>query len=58
MLPAEAARLAEISYREGRASLLELLDAREAYRTSQLSLIEAREAQAGAAAELARVAAQ
>ena len=55
---AEAARLAEISYREGRASLLELLDAREAYRTSQLSLIEAREAQAGAAAELARVAAQ
>ena len=55
---AEAARLAEISYREGRASLLELLDAREAYRTSQLSLIEAREAQAVAAAELARVAAQ
>lgn len=55
---AEAARLAEISYREGRASLLELLDAREAHRTSQLALIEAHEAQALAAAELARVAAQ
>lgn len=55
---AEAVRLTELSYREGRASLLELLDAREAYRTAQLNLIEAREAQALAAAELVRFAAQ
>lgn len=55
---AEAVRLAEISYREGRATLLELLDAQNAYRTAQLALVEARLAQALATAELGRVAAQ
>ena len=55
---AEALRLAELSYREGRATLLELLDAQEAYRGVQTALIDARLAQALAAAELGRVAAQ
>ncbi|HEY9554446.1 TolC family protein [Allosphingosinicella sp.] len=55
---AEALRLTELSYREGRASLLELLDAQNAYRTAQTALIEARLAQALATAELGRVAAQ
>lgn len=55
---AEALRLTELSYREGRASLLELLDVQNAYRTAQITLIEARLAQALATAELGRVAAQ
>jgi outer membrane protein, heavy metal efflux system len=55
---AEALRLARISYREGRATLLELLDAQNAYRSAQLALVEARQAQALATAELGRVAAQ
>ena len=55
---AEALRLTELSYREGRASLLELLDAQNAYRAAQLALVEARLAQALATAELGRVAAQ
>lgn len=55
---AEALRLAEISYREGRATLLELLDAQNAYRSAQLALVEARLAQALATAELGRAAAQ
>ncbi|TFI59784.1 TolC family protein [Sphingomonas parva] len=55
---AEAVRLAEISYREGRATLLELLDAQSAYRAAQTSLIDARLAQALATAELGRVVAE
>lgn len=55
---AEALRLTEISYREGRATMLELLDAQNAYRATQLALAEARLAQALATAELGRVAAQ
>lgn len=55
---AEAQRLAQLSYREGRATLLELLDAQEAYRNAQSALGDARLAQALAAAELSRAAAQ
>lgn len=55
---AEALRLAEIAYREGRASLLELLDAQNAHRTAQAALADARLALALATAELGRVAAQ
>ncbi|WP_245409612.1 TolC family protein [Allosphingosinicella vermicomposti] len=55
---AEALRLAQISYREGRASLLELLDAQEALRAVETALVEARLAQALATAELGRSSAQ
>ncbi len=55
---AEALRLAQLSYREGRASLLELLDAQNANRTAQLALVDARLSLANAIAELGRVAAQ
>lgn len=55
---AEALRLTQLSYREGRATLLELLDAQNAYRVAQTGLVEARLAQALATAELGRVAAQ
>ena len=55
---AEALRLTQLSYREGRATLLELLDAQNAYRAAQTALVEARLAQALATAELGRVAAQ
>jgi cobalt-zinc-cadmium efflux system outer membrane protein len=55
---AEALRLAQLSYREGRATLLELLDAHNAYQAAQSALIDARLAQALATAELGRVAAQ
>ncbi len=54
----EAVRLAQESYREGRATLLELLDAQNAYRSAELALIDARLALALATAELGRVAAQ
>ena len=54
----EALRLAQESYREGRASLLELLDTQNAYRSAELALIDARLALALATAELGRVAAQ
>lgn len=54
----EALRLAQLAYREGRATLLELLDAQEDYRNAQTALVEARLAQAQATAELGRVAAQ
>ena len=54
---AEALRLTQLSYREGRATLLELLDAQNAYRVAQTGLVEARLAQALATAELGRVAA-
>ena len=55
---AEALRLSRLSYREGRATLLELLDAQNAYRSAQSALADARLAQALATAELGRVAAQ
>ena len=55
---AEALRLAQLSYREGRATLLDLLDAQNAYRSAQAALADARLAQALATAELGRVAAQ
>lgn len=54
----EALRLAQRSYEEGRASLLELLDARNAYTASQAQLTEARLALALATAELGRISAQ
>lgn len=55
---AEALRLAQASYRNGRASLLELLDVQTAYTSAQAALTEARLALALATAELGRVAAQ
>lgn len=55
---AEALRLAQQSYREGRATLLELLDVQTAYTSAQAALTEARLALALATAELGRVAAQ
>ena len=54
----EALRLAELSYREGRATLLELLDVQNAYTSSRTALTEARLALALATAELGRIAAQ
>lgn len=54
----EALRLAQLSYREGRTALIELLDAQNAYRSAELALIDARLALALATAELGRVAAQ
>lgn len=53
----EALRLAQISYRAGKASLLELLDAQQAYALTQSELIDARRARAEAEARLARQAA-
>jgi len=55
---AEALRLAQRSYEEGRASLLELLDARNSYTSAQTQLTEARLALALATAELGRISAQ
>ena len=55
---AEALRLAVRSYEEGRASLLELLDAQDAYTAAQTALTEARLQLALATAELGRLAAQ
>lgn len=54
----EALRLTEASYREGRASLLEVIDAQNAYTVARTSLTEARLALALATAELGRIAAQ
>ena len=54
----EALRLAQRSYEEGRATLLELLDARNAYTAAQTELTEARLALALATAELGRISAQ
>ncbi|HET7709981.1 MAG TPA: TolC family protein [Sphingomicrobium sp.] len=54
----EALRLTELSYREGRSSLLELLDAQNAYTASRTSLTDARLQLALATAELGRIAAQ
>ena len=55
---AEALRLAVRSYEEGRASLLELLDAQDAYTAAQAALTEARLQLALATAELGRLAAK
>ena len=55
---AEALRLANLSYRAGRLSLLELLDAQEAYAAAQSELIDARLALAEATATLVRAAAR
>lgn len=55
---AEALRLTELSYREGRSSLLELLDAQEAYTATQAALTGARLELALATADLGRIAAQ
>lgn len=55
---AEAVRLTDISYRAGRSSLLELLDAQEALTAAQSELIDARHALAEATAALIRARAQ
>jgi cobalt-zinc-cadmium efflux system outer membrane protein len=54
----EALRLTQLSYREGQASLLELLDAQNAYTSAEAALIDARLALALATAELGRIAAR
>lgn len=54
----EALRLGELSYREGRATLLELLDVQNAYTSARTALTEARLALALATAELGRISAQ
>ncbi|BBC71647.1 transporter [Altererythrobacter sp. B11] len=53
----EALRLAELSYRAGKSSLIELLDAQQAYSETQAELIAARRARAEAQATLERQAA-
>ena len=55
---AEALRLSQRSYEEGKSTLLELLDARNAFIAAQRDLTDARLALALAAAELARISAQ
>lgn len=55
---AEALRLAQRSYEEGKATLLELLDARNAYVAAERDLTEARLSLALAVAELGRLSAQ
>lgn len=54
----EALRLTERSYAEGRATLLELLDAQNAYTATQTALTDARLALALATAELGRISAR
>ena len=54
----EGLRLAQLSYEEGRSSLLELLDARNAYTEAQAQLTDAWLALAVATAELGRVSAK
>lgn len=54
----EALRLTNLSYREGRASLLEVIDAQNSYTAARTSLTEARLALALAVAELTRITAQ
>lgn len=55
---AEALRLSQLSYQSGKATLLEVLDAQNAFASAQAALINARLAQAQATAELGRIAAQ
>lgn len=54
----EALRLAQLSYTEGRSTLVELLDAQNAYLSTQAALTDAELALATATAELGRIAAQ
>jgi cobalt-zinc-cadmium efflux system outer membrane protein len=54
----EALRLAQLSYAAGRATLLELLDAQNAYVATQSSLTDAELSLSLATAELGRIAAQ
>ena len=54
----EAVRLAEIGYRAGKFSLLELLDAQSALNQAESSLLDAKLARAQAAASLAKVTAR
>lgn len=54
----EGLRLTQLAYQEGRASLLEVLDAQNAYTSAQAALLDARLALALATAELGRVAAR
>src|SRR3546814_14885930 len=53
----EALRLAQLSYRAGKSSLIELLDAQQAYASTQAELIAARRAREEAQHTLARQAA-
>ncbi|MDK2762162.1 MAG: TolC family protein [Sphingopyxis sp.] len=53
----EGVRLAELSYRAGKSSLVEYIDAQQAYAATQAELIAARQARAAARAVLARQAA-
>ena len=53
----EGVRLAELSYRAGKSTLVELIDAQEAYAATQAELIAARQARAEARAILSRQAA-
>ena len=53
----EALRLADLSYRAGKSSLIELLDAQRSLALLQTDLIDAQRARAEAAATLARLAA-
>jgi len=54
----EAVRLADIGYRAGKFSLLELIDAQDALNQAESALLDARLARAQAAATLAKVLAQ
>lgn len=54
----EALRLVELSYREGRATLLEVIDIQNAYTAARAALTEARLALALATAELGRISAR
>ena len=53
----EGVRLAELSYRAGKSSLVEYIDAQQAYAAAQAELIAARRTRAEARAVLARQAA-
>ena len=53
----EGVRLAELSYRAGKSSLVEYIDAQQAYAATQAELIAARQARAEARAILSRQAA-
>src|SRR3546814_985404 len=53
----EGVRLAELSYRAGKSTLVELIDAQQAYAATQAELIAARQARAEARAILSRQAA-
>src|SRR3546814_11953387 len=50
----EGVRLAELSYRAGKSSLVEYIDAQQAYAATQAELIAAQQARAEARAGIAR----